>query len=109
MSNSNPKPKSVPPFQVNSYNEDILSPYIQVLKNWNADVCKFDRPSAPLDQLEHRFFRLFFFNVLETLPWLSTSSVIGNLKTKAKYVVDTLLSLPEDESLTGGPNSESSG
>ncbi|KAJ3084932.1 hypothetical protein HK102_000502 [Quaeritorhiza haematococci] len=100
-----PKLAPVPPPELpdNEYDFDSLDPYIQVVKGYNtlarAWACDSLPPVTPLDCIENRLFKLFFFDTLEALSDFSDGYQfkVVNLNRVADYVVQSLLHLSGKE------------
>ncbi|KAJ3078606.1 hypothetical protein HK102_004370, partial [Quaeritorhiza haematococci] len=65
-----------------------FSEYQNIVNNWLSHGSDSLPASTPIDRLEHRLLKLFFFDVINTL-----SESKGTLRAKADYVVYTLLRL----------------
>ncbi|KAJ3089353.1 hypothetical protein HK102_006602 [Quaeritorhiza haematococci] len=74
--------------------DESLNPYIAVIENWKIGHLNSLLPVTPLDCVEHHLFRLFFFDAVKALPYLSSNRLpdpLRDLKKKADYVVLSLL------------------
>ncbi|KAJ3083552.1 hypothetical protein HK102_001019 [Quaeritorhiza haematococci] len=62
-----------PDFEVDIW-VDIPNGYVETFENWDAQGPKSLPPPSPLHQLEHRLFKLYLYDVLETFVNLSETT-----------------------------------